>query len=253
MSNPGVTECLTALPADALGKPVLQTESKMWVDDISAECRCLVYTTPDPKVEIIADKTEGFLVRTAEPGDETATFGQIHLVLHASYSVLLRGVYEDHVLDAFLPHIIHCEAELFSSQQFFVVTHEPSNSIVACGGWSQERVGTKETTEGLGHLRQFAVHPQWAGKGLGKRLFDARCWDKFLLCGFLGGSCKAKEACQRQGKEMNVTDFECCSSLLAEGFYRRLGLQTIGDKEVYVKDGIPPIPCKLMKTSLTSC
>lgn len=27
-----------------------------------------------------------------------------------------------------------------------------------------------------------------------------------------------------------VTDFECCSSLLAEGFYRRLGLQTIGDK-----------------------
>lgn len=167
-------------------------------------------------------------MRTAEPGDESA----IHLVLKASYSVLLRGVYEDHVLDAFLPHIIHCEAELFSSQQFFVVMHQPSNSIVACGGWSQERVGTKETTEGLGHLRQFAVHPQWAGKGLGKRLF---------------------EACQRQGKEMNVTDFECCSSLLAEGFYRRLGLQTIGDKEVYVKDGIPPIPCKLMKTSLTSC
>lgn len=54
MSNPGVSECLTALPADALGKPVLQTESKMWVDDISAECRLLVYTTPDPKVEIIA-------------------------------------------------------------------------------------------------------------------------------------------------------------------------------------------------------
>ncbi|CAL1174057.1 unnamed protein product [Cladocopium goreaui] len=237
MSNPGVSECLTALPADALGKPVLQTESKMWVDDISAECRLLVYTTPDPKVEIIAVAftqltlrdfagfeaifdSEGFLVRTAEPGDESA----IHLVLKASYSVLLRGVYEDHVLDAFLPHIIHCEAELFSSQQFFVVMHQPSNSIVACGGWSQERVGTKETTEGLGHLRQFAVHPQWAGKGLGKRLF---------------------EACQRQGKEMNVTDFECCSSLLAEGFYRRLGLQTIGDKEVYVKDGIPPIPCSL--------
>jgi len=45
---------VTSLPADTLGKPVMQTESKMWVDDIQAECRCIVYTTPDPKVEIIA-------------------------------------------------------------------------------------------------------------------------------------------------------------------------------------------------------
>ena len=31
-----------------------------------------------------------------------------------------------------------------------------------------------------------------------------------------------------------VLDFECCSSLLAEGFYQRLGLHTIGDKETFM-------------------
>ncbi|CAK9036087.1 4-dihydroxy-2-butanone 4-phosphate synthase (DHBP synthase) [Durusdinium trenchii] len=53
-SQMGVAECLTQLPADALGKPVLQTHSRMWVDDIQAECKILAYSTPDPKVEIIA-------------------------------------------------------------------------------------------------------------------------------------------------------------------------------------------------------
>jgi len=54
MADTFVPDGMPQLPADTLGKPVLQTESKMWVDDIQAECRCLVYTTPDPKVEIIA-------------------------------------------------------------------------------------------------------------------------------------------------------------------------------------------------------
>eukprot|EP00434_Breviolum_minutum_P013653 symbB.v1.2.012036.t1/scaffold756.1/size166813/6 len=164
-----------------------------------------------------------FSVRVAEASDVP----EIDMVLQASYSVLLKGAYEDEVLQAFLPHIIKCEPELLDNKTFFVVTHEPSKIIVACGGWSQARVGTEEVTEGLGHLRQFAVHPDWAGKGLGKRLF---------------------EACQRQAMDVKVLDFECCSSLLAEGFYQRLGLHTIGDKEVHVKEGIPPIACKLMKT-----
>ncbi|CAJ1380410.1 unnamed protein product, partial [Effrenium voratum] len=49
------SECIsTHIPAGALGKPVLETQSRMWVDDIQAECKLLAYATPDPKVEIIA-------------------------------------------------------------------------------------------------------------------------------------------------------------------------------------------------------
>eukprot|EP00438_Fugacium_kawagutii_P034743 Skav230827 [mRNA] locus=scaffold851:661939:670531:- [translate_table: standard] len=130
---------------------------------------------------------DDFVVRVAEPEDEAETFGRINMVLQASYSVLLRGAYEDDVLDAFLPHIIRIndEEELFGSKRFFVVTSRSAGgAVVACGGWSMLRLGTNEVTEGLGHLRRFNVHPDWAGKGLGKRLF---------------------EACRRQAEEMNVT------------------------------------------------
>ena len=61
------------------------------------------------------------------------------------------------VLQTFLPHIIKCEPELLENKTFFVVTHEPSKIIVACGGWSPAGVGTEEVTEGLGHLRQCLV------------------------------------------------------------------------------------------------
>ncbi|CAJ1361593.1 unnamed protein product [Effrenium voratum] len=165
------------------------------------------------------------LVRPAREADGPA----IDMVLQASYSVLLRGTYEDEVLDAFLPHIIRVEPDLLESGRFFVATDLRSGAVVACGGWSSQGPDAQDTevAQGLGHLRQFAVHPEWAGRGLGKRIFDA---------------------CKRQAEELEVFHFECCSSLLAEGFYVRLGLRTVGLKEVKVKEGVPPIPCKLMTT-----
>ena len=77
------------------------------------------------------------------------------------------------VLQAFLPHIIKCEPELLDNKTFFVVTHEPSKIIVACGGWSQARVGTEEVTEGLGHLRQ-CLEPADVGRGLLSRWWQLR-------------------------------------------------------------------------------
>mmetsp|Transcript_5624 Transcript_5624/g.11529 ORF Transcript_5624/g.11529 Transcript_5624/m.11529 type:complete len:216 (-) Transcript_5624:528-1175(-) len=52
-----MSECLSdngPAKAVALGKPVLETQSKMWVDDIQAECQLMAFATPDPKIEIIA-------------------------------------------------------------------------------------------------------------------------------------------------------------------------------------------------------
>ena len=61
------------------------------------------------------------------------------------------------VLQAHLPYITKCQPGLLENKTFFVVTHEPSKIMVACGGWSLAAVGTGEVTEGLGHLRRCLV------------------------------------------------------------------------------------------------
>lgn len=89
------------------------------------------------------------------------------------------------VLQAFLPHIIKCEPELLDNKTFFVVTHEPSKIIVACGGWSPARVGTEEVAEGLGHLRQCLA---------------GRCWERCCLGGGNSEEEMLEGACVLYGK-----------------------------------------------------
>ncbi|CAJ1371484.1 unnamed protein product [Effrenium voratum] len=101
--------------------------------------------------------------------------------------------------------------------------------IVACGGWSSERPGSGKVEKGLGHLRHFAVHPDWTGKALGRRIF---------------------EACVEQARQEGIEDFECFSSLNAEGFYAKLGLRTVGVKEILLRGDLP-FPSKVMTTLTT--
>ncbi|CAE7422831.1 unnamed protein product [Symbiodinium natans] len=168
-------------------------------------------------------------VRVADLSDGPA----IDKVLGECYPALFRGAYDEEALAAFLPHIIYSQPELLESGKFFVAESAESGEtrILACGGWSLHRPGSREVIAGLGHLRHFAVHPDCIGKGIGRSIF---------------------EACAQQSKEFGVVEFECCSSLVAEGFYARLGLQTIETKELTLKEGVPPIPCKIMKTRDTS-
>ena len=98
------------------------------------------------------------LVRRASAEDAR----EINLVLEASYSVMLKGSYDPEALEAFLPHVVTAEAELLASGSFFLAICE--GQAVACGGWSL-RSAEGEQEEGCGHLRQFAVHPSWAGRG----------------------------------------------------------------------------------------
>ena len=98
------------------------------------------------------------MVRCASAED----VAEINAVLEASYSVMLKGSYDPEALEAFLPHVVTAEAELLTSGSFFVAICE--GQAVACGGWSL-RSAEGHQREGCGHLRQFAVHPAWAGRG----------------------------------------------------------------------------------------
>eukprot|EP00913_Durusdinium_trenchii_P034045 g31867.t1 len=106
-------------------------------------------------------------VRVAEPSDAPA----IDRVLGACYPVLFRGAYDEEALEAFLPHLIYSQPELLESGKFFVA--ESDACILACGGWSLHRPGSREVIAGLGHLRHFAVHPDCIGKGIGRSIFEA--------------------------------------------------------------------------------
>jgi hypothetical protein len=54
----------------------------------------------------------------------------------------------------------------------------------------------------LGHIRQFATHPNWTRRGIGRALF---------------------ERCVADARAAGVCTFECYSSIGAERFYRALG------------------------------
>jgi GNAT superfamily N-acetyltransferase len=138
-----------------------------------------------------------FTVRLANLADAEA----VTAVLAASYPALMAGHYDPDVLAGLIPLITTAQPKLLASGRYYVAV-AADGAVVGCGGWSHERPGSGGIEPGLGHIRHFATHPDWTGRGVGRALF-ARC---------------AADAA-RDG----VTRFECNSNLNAEGFYRTLG------------------------------
>lgn len=136
-------------------------------------------------------------------------------VLAASYPELMKTGYEPSVLEAALPGIITANPMLLTSGSYFVALSK-ADVVMGCGGWTRERPGTGELNAGLGHIRHFATHPAFAGKGIGRSIYLA---------------------CERQARTAGIRRFECYSSLNAEGFYKSLGFQPVGKIDVALGNG----------------
>lgn len=117
--------------------------------------------------------------------------------------------YQRALLEQALPFMTRANPMLLAGGTFFVATS--GEDIVGCGGWSRERPGRGDTSPGLGHVRHFAVHPEYTGCGVGRYLYLA---------------------CERQARSAGMDRFECYASLNAEGFYNRLGFERIEQIEV---------------------
>ncbi len=74
--------------------------------------------------------------------------------------------------------------------------------VVGCGGWSFEKPGTSQIEPNLGHIRHFAVHPRWVGRGMGRQIY---------------------RECEMQALSSGITAFEVFASLNALPFYTKLG------------------------------
>lgn len=163
-----------------------------------------------------------FAIRLSTPDDAEA----VTALLAASYPPLMAGHYEPDALAALLPAITVANPQLLGSGRYFIA-ETADGTTVGCGGWSTERPGSGEPTEGLGHVRHFATHPDWIGRGIGRALF---------------------ERCLAQARAAGVTTFECYANLNAEGFYRALGFVPVRPIEVAVSPE-RSLPATLMRRS----
>ncbi len=164
-----------------------------------------------------------FTVRVATPEDEFAVSG----LLGASYPVLMASSYDEAVLAAALTSMTRANPALLSARTYYVAETE-DGLIVGCGGWTRERPGDGQVVPELAHIRHFATHPEWVGRGIGRRLY-ARC--------------------EEEARSIGVRRFECYSSLNAEGFYAAIGFRSIRRIEVPMGADLT-FPSVLMKRSI---
>jgi N-acetylglutamate synthase-like GNAT family acetyltransferase len=147
-----------------------------------------------------------FLIRMAGPADADA----ISALLVASYSRLLPARYDSDTLSRALPFMTRANPTLLASGTYYVSETE-AGDLVGCGGWTRARPGGGEIIEGEVHIRHFATHPEWVGRGIGTSVLS-RCFS--------------------DARPLGVRKLHCFSTLNAERFYRASGFETVGPIDV---------------------
>lgn len=147
-----------------------------------------------------------FTVKVASANDAPAVAD----LLEASYAELLTGHYAEELLTRVLPLMTRANVRLLTSGTYFLAT-SADGSTVGCGGWTMERPGTGETVDGVAHIRHFATHPDWTGKGVGRALLSRSI---------------------REAEAGSATTIEVYSTLNAEKFYGAAGFVRLSAMEL---------------------
>lgn len=151
-----------------------------------------------------------FKIRPTTPRDEEA----VAALLHFSYGTLLEDAYDPDVLEKALPLLTRPRTELLASGRYYIAEFAGLGPA-GCGGWSLEAPDQPDAPveRVVGHLRQFATHPDAVRQGVGACLL---------------------EKCVAEAKAEGVRRLECLSTRQAIPFYAALGLRVVG-----------PVPCRL--------
>lgn len=164
-----------------------------------------------------------FEIDVASPRDAAA----VDALLATSYPLLMSPGYDAAILAAALPYMTRSNPTLLSSGTYYLATSATGN-VVGAGGWTRERPGSGEVVPELGHIRHFATHPDWVGRGVGRAIFGR---------------------CVEAARAAGIKRFECSASLNAEGFYAALGF----NRTRYIEVPMGPVttfPGALMMRSL---
>jgi N-acetylglutamate synthase-like GNAT family acetyltransferase len=153
----------------------------------------------------MAQAPTGLALRMAVPADRD----EVGALLATSYTRLFPESYAPEVLAHALPLMTRANPELLTSGLYHVVETDVG-IMVGCGGWSLADPATRRTEPGTGHIRHFATHPDWLGRGIGRMIY---------------GRCEAQACAQ------GVERFTCWSSLNGQAFYAALGFTPVRSVE----------------------
>jgi N-acetylglutamate synthase-like GNAT family acetyltransferase len=162
-------------------------------------------------------------IRTAETADSEA----IGALLIESYSNLLADFYERQVLESALPYLSKPNPMLLESGTYYVV--EEGSRLVGCGGWTSAEPRSGNIVEGEGHIRHFAVHPNWARRAVGTALLTH---------------------CFSEAEAQGIRILHCLSTLNAKGFYQACGFKPLRPVRVPIGHSTM-FPAHLMSCDIT--
>ena len=141
---------------------------------------------------------------------------RLDALLAASYSTLMTPAYGGTLSKAALQLMSRSNPVLLASGTYYVAEIS-DGSLVGSGGWTRERPGDGKVEAGVGHVRHFATHPDWIGRGIGRAIY---------------------RLCETNARKAGLTSLECFSSLNAEVFYASLGFQRVAEIDVELIPGV---------------
>lgn len=117
----------------------------------------------------------------------------LNKLIKLSASTLCMHDYSKEVLENATQSIFGVDTELLEDKTYYVI--EEDNKFVACGGWSKRKTllggnqfklresGYLDPEKEAAKIRAFFVHPDYARRGLGKKLLN-HCEEQAVASGF---------------------------------------------------------------------
>jgi GNAT superfamily N-acetyltransferase len=166
---------------------------------------------------------DGLLLRLAQPAD----IPRLETLIASSVRGLSVGYYSSALIESALRFMFGVDSQLIDDGTYYLL--EGDAGPVACGGWSrratlfggdQHKSAVDPLLDPVVHparIRAFYVHPEWAKRGLGRRLFDT-CLAAARMAGF--------------------RELELVATLPGEPMYARVGFVRHERLEVHLPDGV---------------
>jgi len=151
---------------------------------------------------------------------------------------LSKGFYTPQQNESAIQYIFGVDTQLIADKTYYVA--EVDDQIVGCGGWSKRKTlygGDQMKAEedplldpkmDAGRIRAFFIQPNWARKGIGRRII---------------------EACEEAAKADGFTRMELGATLPGEPLYAAMGYEVTDRFEIPMADGTT-LPAAHMKKEL---
>jgi GNAT superfamily N-acetyltransferase len=148
---------------------------------------------------------------------------------------LSKGYYTPQQIESAITYIFGVDTQLITDRTYYVA--EAAGQMVGCGGWSKRKTmfggdQMKAAQDPMldpkvdaGRIRAFFTHPEWARKGIGRRII---------------------QACEEAAKAEGFTRLELVATLPGEPLYAAMGYAVTERMNIPMSDGIT-LPATHMK------